>query len=97
MMEADEKWTGATDVADIRLWVAEFRNFMEQNHGDLNPLSCEKILIASVIGDPDKMGEVPEDERTSLIGLLAFKLAYDKKMSEGELQDFLTAAQRLAA
>lgn len=93
----DELWSETTPASDIRLWVADFRNFMERQIGEIDPVSCERMIVGTINGDPSMIAAVPREQRTSLIALLTFKLAYDKKMSDAELEEFLDEAEETAA
>lgn len=91
----ERKWEETTPLADIRLWVADFRNFMERSLGELDPVSCERIIVGILLGKPEMIEAVPPEQRTNLIGLLTFKMAYDTQMTDEELIEFLSEAEEL--
>ena len=97
MLDADSKWSSLEEIESIRNWVADLRNFFERTLGEIDPVSCEKIIVSVITGEPALMGEVPRGERTNLIGLMAFKFAYDKKMNSAEIEDFINKAADVAA
>lgn len=97
VIEANARWDEATDVAEIRSWVANLRNHVERDIGDVNPISCEKIIVGAVTGDPTKMAGVPRGEVTNLVSLITFALAQDAAMSDEQIHELLDQAEELNA
>lgn len=96
MLNASAKWTETTEVAEIRYWVAGFRNRFERNLGEINAFWCESLIIGAITRDPQKTADLPANALTNLVSLLSLKLATDRDMTETELQSFLDQAEQLA-
>lgn len=97
VVQASRKWGEVADLAALRVWVAQLRNEAESRLGDINPVSCERILVSVLSGDPGGLGGVPANDLTNLTALMTFKLVHEAQPTEAQLEEFVAVAERIAA